>query len=303
MNFFIKLIFLLSFPFIIYSQSLSDNGLKDRDSALNYAYYLNCSGVFEKKIDGKIYFFPCKDEEELQIKKKQMQVRPEVTEVWDPEPKIITPGNLYGMPPSDAIILFDGTNLNSWIQENGEPKWTIKDDYMTVKPGSGGLFTKQSFGDCQLHIEFRTPSQIKGEGQGRGNSGVYFMQEMGAIGDVGYEVQVLDSYQNRTYSNGQASSIYKQHIPLVNASKKPGEWQTYDIFFKAPLYDEKGKLLRPAYITVIHNGVLVQNHVQIQGPTRYIGYPSYKKDKKKEPIMLQDHGNLVSYRNIWIREL
>ena len=303
MSFFIKLIFFLSFPFSVYSQSQLGNGLKDRESALNYAYYLNCNGAFEKRIDGEIYFFPCKDEEELQIKKKQMQVRPEVTEVWDPEPKIITPGNLYGMPPSDAIILFDGTNLNSWIQENGEPKWTIKDDYMTVKPGSGGLFTKQSFGDCQLHIEFRTPSQIKGEGQGRGNSGVYFMQEMGAIGDVGYEVQVLDSYQNRTYSNGQASSIYKQHIPLVNASKKPGEWQTYDIFFKAPLYDEKDKLLRPAYITVIHNGVLVQNHVQIQGPTRYIGYPSYKKDKKKEPIMLQDHGNLVSYRNIWIREL
>ena len=162
MNFFIKLIFLLSFPFIIYSQSQSDNGLKDRDSALNYAYYLNCSGVFEKKIDGIIYFFPCKDEEELQIKKIQMQVRPEVTEVWDPEPKIITPGNSYGMPPSDAIILFDGTNLDSWIQENGEPKWSLKDDYMTVKPGSGGLYTKKSFGDCQLHIEFRTPSQIKG---------------------------------------------------------------------------------------------------------------------------------------------
>ena len=303
MNFFIKLIFLLSFPFIIYSQSQSDNGLKDRDSALNYAYYLNCSGVFEKKIDGIIYFFPCKDEEELQIKKIQMQVRPEVTEVWDPEPKKITPGNSYGMPPSDAIILFDGTNLDSWIQENGEPKWSLKDDYMTVKPGSGGLYTKKSFGDCQLHIEFKTPSQIKGEGQGRGNSGVYFMQEMGAKGDVGYEVQVLDSYENRTYSNGQASSIYKQHIPLVNASKKPGEWQTYDIFFKAPLFDEKGKLLRPAYITVIHNGVLVQNHVQIQGATRYIGYPSYKRDSKKEPIMLQDHGDLVSYRNIWIREL
>ena len=129
------------------------------------------------------------------------------------------------------------------------------------------------------------------------------MKEMGVKGDVGYEVQVLDSYENRTYSNGQASSIYKQHIPMVNASKKPGEWQTYDIFFKAPLYDEKGKLLRPAYITVIHNGALVQNHVQIQGPTRYIGYPNYKRDKKKEPIMLQDHGNLVSYRNIWIREL
>ncbi len=303
MSFNFRLIFFLFFPLIMYSQSQLDNGLEDRDSALNYAYYLNCNGAFEKKIDGKIYFFPCKDEEELKIKKMQMQVRPEVTEVWDPEPKIVTPGNSYGLPPSDAIILFDGTNLDSWIQENGKPKWNLNDGYMTVKPGSGGLFTKQSFGDCQLHIEFRTPSKIKGEGQGRGNSGIYFMQEMGDRRDTGYEVQVLDSYENRTYSNGQASSIYKQHIPLVNASKKPGEWQSYDIFFKAPLYNEKGKLLRKAYVTVIHNGILVQNHVQIQGSTKFIGYPSYKKDNKKEPIMLQDHGDLVSYRNIWIREL
>ena len=303
MSFNFRLIFFLFFPLIMYSQSQLDNGLEDRDSALNYAYYLNCNGTFEKKIDGKSYFFPCKDEEELKIKKMQMQVRPEVTEVWDPEPKIVTPGNSYGLPPSDAIILFDGTNLDSWIQEDGEPKWNLNDGYMTVNPGSGGLFTKQSFGDCQLHIEFRTPSKIKGEGQGRGNSGIYFMQEMGVKGDSGYEVQVLDSYENRTYSNGQASSIYKQHIPLVNASKKPGEWQSYDIFFKAPLYNEKGKLIRKAYVTVIHNGILVQNHVQIQGTTKYIGYPSYKMDNKKEPIMLQDHGDLVSYINIWIREL
>ena len=233
----------------------------------------------------------------------EMQVRPEVTEVWDPEPKNVTPGISFGMPPSDAIVLFDGTNLDNWIQEKGEPEWDLRDGYMTVKPGTGGLYTKQSFGDCQLHIEFRTPSVVKGEGQGRGNSGIYFMHEMGGKGDVGYEVQVLDSYKNRTYSNGQASSIYKQHVPLVNASKKPGEWQTYDIFFQAPIFDDMGKLKRPAYITVIHNGILVQNHIQIQGQTKYIGYPYYIVDSLKEPIMLQDHGDLVSFRNIWIREL
>lgn len=291
------------FSYSLFAQGQLDTGFENKDIALRYAGFLNCNDTFENNVNGKLYYLPCKNKEELAQKRIEMQIRPEVTEVWEPEPKKVTPGNAFGLPPSDAIILFDGLNLDSWVQESGRPQWDLHDGYMTVKPGAGDLYSKQSFGDCQLHIEFRTPSIIKGEGQGRGNSGIYFMQKMRAKTDDGYEVQVLDSYDNRTYSNGQASSIYKQHIPLANASKKPGEWQSYDIFFQAPLFDVDGRLKRPAYITVVHNGVLVQNHVQIQGQTRFIGYPSYITDEMKEPIMLQDHGDLVSYRNIWIREL
>ena len=201
------------------------------------------------------------------------------------------------------IILFDGTNLDSWIHENGEPKWDLNDGYMTVKPGSGGLYTKQLFGDCQLHIEFRTPSQVKGEGQGRGNSGIYFMQEMGVKGDVGYEVQVLDSYENRTYSNGQASSIYKQHIPLVNASKKPGEWQSYDIIFEAPEFDLNGNKIKSGYFTVFHNGILIHNHVEILGTTENVGPPK-NNAHGDGPISLQNHCcSQVSFKNIWVRKL
>ena len=223
------------------------------------------------------------------------QGNPELTEVWKPVPEIVTPG-LNNKVPSDATVLFDGSDLDQWTNVKGEEAgWIVENDILTVKPGSGVIKTKMKFADCQLHVEWRSPSEIKGEGQGRGNSGV-FLQER-------YEVQVLDSYGNITYSNGQAGSIYKQHIPLVNASEKPGSWQTYDIIFTAPRFKDNGELKSPAYVTVLHNGVIIQNHVEIIGSTAYIGEPEYKKHALKESLVLQDHGNPVSFRNIWIREL
>lgn len=220
---------------------------------------------------------------------------PKLTEVWEPVPAIVTPGD-NGKAPSDAIILFDGANLDEWIDSKGEkPGWEVKNGIFTVVKGAGGIKTKRKFSDFQLHVEWRSPSAIEGEGQGRGNSGILLQER--------YEVQVLDSYDNITYPNGQAGSIYKQHIPLVNASRKPGEWQSFDIVFTAPRFDGDGSVQKPAYVTVVHNGVLIQNHVKIQGGTRYIGLPEYEKHNLKESILLQDHGNPVSFRNIWIREL
>jgi hypothetical protein len=166
---------------------------------------------------------------------------------------------------------------------------------MTVVPGAGDIRTRRGFGDVQLHIEWRTPAEVSGEGQGRGNSGIFLMER--------YELQVLDSYENRTYANGQAGAIYKQHIPLVNASRRPGEWQSYDVVFTAPRFGADGTLLNPAYMTVFHNGVLIQNHVALRGPTRYIGEPSYEAHADRAALVLQDHGNPVSYRNIWLREI
>lgn len=225
----------------------------------------------------------------------QQQGNPKDTEVWDPEPVVVTPGS-QGTPPSDAIALFDGSDLSRWQHEDGsDASWQVEDGVVTVVVGTRNIQTRQSFGDVQLHIEWRTPEDIKGKGQDRGNSGVY-LQKL-------YEVQVLDSYQNRTYANGQAASLYKQHIPLVNASKSPGEWQVYDIVFEAPRFNDDGSLLKPAYVTVLHNNVLVQNHVELRGPTLYIGEPSYIAHPDKQPLMLQHHGNPVSFRNIWIREL
>ena len=222
--------------------------------------------------------------------------KPEDTEVWEPEPPIVTPGATSQQPPSDAIVLFDGSDLSSWVgQEGDEAQWKVEDGAMTVVKGTGAIRTRQGFGSAQLHIEWRTPSEVVGESQGRGNSGI-FLQDR-------YEVQVLDSYNNRTYSNGQAGSIYKQHIPLVNACRPPGEWQTYDIIFKAPSFDASGNLVTPAYVTVLQNGVLVQDHVELLGPTQYIGMPQYQAHEDKLPLQLQDHGNPVSFRNIWIREL
>lgn len=221
---------------------------------------------------------------------------PKSTEVWEPIPKLVTPGKQDQQPPSDAIVLFNGKDLSEWTNMKGEPaSWNVHDNSMIVKKGAGNIRTKKSFGDCQLHIEWRSPSVIESEGQGRGNSGVFLMGI--------YEVQVLDSYNNRTYSNGQAASLYKQHIPLANATKPPGEWQTYDIIFTAPRFNTDGTLRSPAYCTVIHNGVLVQNHAELKGATVYIGPPSYKKHADKEYIMLQDHGNPVEFRNVWVREL
>ncbi|WP_242916488.1 3-keto-disaccharide hydrolase [Pontibacter liquoris] len=218
---------------------------------------------------------------------------PEMTEFWEPEVRVITPGT--GMAaPSDALVLFDGKNLSQWKAkgDGSEAKWAVKDNAFTV--GKGDISTKKEFGDFQLHIEWNAPDEVKGESQGRGNSGI-FLQDR-------YEVQVLDSYHNRTYANGQAGSVYKQHPPLVNAMRKPTEWNVYDIIYTAPRFKEDGSVFTPARVTVLHNGVLVQNNVELKGPTEYIGLPAYKPHGKA-PITLQDHGNPVQYRNIWVREL
>jgi hypothetical protein len=214
------------------------------------------------------------------------------------EPPVVTPGATPGAPPSDAIILFDGKDLSQWVsQKDGKTPapWTVADAVLTVKPGSGGIQTKDGYGSCQLHIEFATPSEVKGNSQGRGNSGVFFMSN--------YEVQVLDSYQNPTYYHGQAAAIYKQHAPLVNASRKPGEWQVYDIVFHAPEFDGDGKLLKRATFTVFHNGVLVQDHVIVMGVTSHDKPPYYEAHAAKMPLALQDHGNPMRFRNVWIRNL
>ncbi|GHN00697.1 hypothetical protein WSM22_21860 [Cytophagales bacterium WSM2-2] len=221
---------------------------------------------------------------------------PTVTEVWDLAPMVVTPGKNVGDAPSDAILLFVGTDLTEWTNSSGAvAAWDVKDGAMTVAKGAGGIKTKRTFGDIQLHIEWRAPAEVKGDGQGRGNSGIFFHEQ--------YELQVLDSYENQTYSNGQAGSIYKQSIPLVNVCKKPGEWQAYDVVFIAPRFSETtGRIIAPANITVFQNGVLIQNHVEITGPSQYKGLPVYKLHGKGS-ISLQDHGNPVSYRNIWVREL
>ena len=212
------------------------------------------------------------------------------------EPPIVTPGKGSSDPPSDAIVLFNGQSLSRWQSaDSTAAKWKVIDGYAEVASGSGDIQTREKFGDVQLHIEWATPAVPKGEGQERGNSGVFLMGQ--------YEVQVLDSYENKTYYHGQAGSVYKQHAPLVNASRKPGEWQTYDIIFHAPKFDEQGKVVDRARVTVVHNGVLIQNNVEIYGityndrPAIYIAHPP------QLPLRLQDHGNPLRYRNIWIRRL
>jgi len=212
------------------------------------------------------------------------------------EPPVVTPGRTSADPPSDAIVLFDGKDLTHWRATDGGPaKWTVRDAYVEVTSGMGDITTSDKFGDVQLHIEWATPAVPKGEGQERGNSGVFLMDR--------YEVQVLDSYDNKTYYHGQAGAVYKQHAPLVNASRKPGEWQTYDIIFHAPKFDAQGKGIDRARVTVVHNGVLIQNNVEIYGNT-YNDRPAlYIAHSPQEPLRLQDHGNPVRYRNIWIRRL
>jgi hypothetical protein len=212
------------------------------------------------------------------------------------EPRIVTPGKTSADPPSDAVVLFDGKSLASWRSSDGGPaKWQIRDGYVEVAAGTGDILTADSFGDCQLHIEWATPAVVKGEGQERGNSGVFLMGH--------YEIQVLDSYDNKTYFHGQAGSVYKQYAPLVNASRAPGQWQSYDIIFRAPRFDEQGKPTERARVTVLHNGALIQNNVEIFGNT-YNDRPAvYTAHSPLEPLRLQDHGNPVRYRNIWIRRL
>jgi hypothetical protein len=221
---------------------------------------------------------------------------PKLTEVWNPIPAQVTPGKMATDAPSDAIVLFNGKDGSAWEMTNGKQfDWKIDSGFMQVKPGTGNITTKQGFGSCQLHIEWRTPHVVKGEGQGRGNSGIFLMSR--------YELQILDNYNNRTYSNGQAASMYKQRMPMVNACRPPGEWQSYDVIFTAPQFNADSSLRSAARITVLHNGVLVQNNTEIWGGSEYIGTPEYKVHNSKMPIILQDHGDLVSFRNIWIREL
>ena len=220
--------------------------------------------------------------------------KPDATEYWDPEVRVVTPGAI----PSDAIVLFDGKNLDQWesIKDGSAAKWEVKDGVFTVVKGAGNISTKKHFGDCQLHIEWRSPEEPENvKSQGRGNSGVFFHGI--------YEVQVLNSYKNRTYRNGQACSIYKQTPPMVNATAKQGDWNTYDIIYTAPRFTVNGGIETPGYVTVIHNGIIVQNHTKIQGVTNYIGQPTNPVHGPKGPISLQDHGNAVSFRNVWIREL
>ena len=198
--------------------------------------------------------------------------------------------------PSDAVVLFDGTNLNEWRAQDGSAaKWIVRDGYVEVKPGTGTLVSARPFGDVQLHIEWRMPAPPSGDGQDRGNSGVFLMGM--------YEVQVLDSYQNDTYPDGQAGAIYGQNPPLVNACRPPGAWQTYDIIFRRPRFNQDGSLQRPARITVLHNGVLVQDAFELSGPTAHRAKPPYSAHADKLPLRLQDHGNPTRYRSIWVREL
>lgn len=218
----------------------------------------------------------------------------EVTEVWEPVPAEVDA--IEGEVPSDAIVLFGGDNLDAWESANGGPaEWTVSEGVLSVARGSGDIVTTEGFCDLQIHMEWRVSEDIEGyDGQDRGNSGI-------KIQDL-YEVQILDSVDNPTYANGQAASIYKQYPPLVNASRAPGEWQTYDIIFEAPIFGENGAVRKPAYVTVLHNGVVVQNHAQLQGTTSFVGYPTYT-EHGCDPIRLQDHNADVDFRNIWVRPL
>ena len=231
--------------------------------------------------------------------------KPADTEVWEPVPRVVTPGVDNTAPPSDAIVLFDGKNLDEWVsnRDKSPAKWTVADGVLTVDKTQGNIETKRHFRNYQLHLEWRVPENITGSGQARGNSGVFLAST--EPGDAGYELQVLDPYNNKTYVNGQAGSIYKQAIPLVNPGRKPGEWQTYDVVWTAPTFNPDGSLKTPAYVTVFFNGVLVQNHFELKGETLYIGTPAYKT-YTSVPIKLQAHGDKsepLSFRNIWVREL
>jgi hypothetical protein len=222
----------------------------------------------------------------------------EVHDTTRPPPPVVTPGPAAPpqSPPSDAVVLFSGESLDAWRHPNGEAaSWTVRDGYVAVKPGSGSIQTNENFGDVQLHLEWMVPQSIDGKGQALGNSGVFLMDK--------YEVQVLNSYENPTYPDGQAAAVYGQYPPLVNATRPPGEWQTYDILFRRPHFDKNGDLVEPARVTVYHNGILVQDHVALTGPTGHKSRPPYEQHAPRLPLRLQDHDNAVRYRNIWLREL
>ncbi|CAL1517717.1 DUF1080 domain-containing protein [Chitinophaga sp. MM2321] len=237
----------------------------------------------------------------------QEKAKPEDTEVYSPVPPEVKAGKKCGEAPSDAIVLFNGTNLDQWVMtddRNTPAKWNVGKGILTVNKQVGNIETKKSFNNYQLHIEWRVPANITGTGQGRGNSGV-FLASLGK-GDAGYELQVLDAYNNKTYTNGMAGSIYKQSVPLANPAFKPGEWQTYDVIWNAPVFGTDGALVKPAHVTVIFNGVVVQNDTELKGPTQYIGEAAYRQAHGPSPIKLQAHGDKsepLSFRNIWVREL
>ena len=231
--------------------------------------------------------------------------RPQDSEQWTPVPAIITPGSTDAAPPADAIVLFDGRNLDQWVnsRDKAPAAWTVAGGLLTVAKGAGNIETRRGFRNYQLHLEWRVPANVTGSGQGRGNSGV-FLASTGPA-DAGYELQILDSYNNPTYVNGQAGSLYKQHPPLVNAARKPGEWQAYDVIWTAPVFAGDGAVTSPARVTVLHNGVLIQNNAVLAGETLYIGKPVYRP-YVSAPIKLQAHGDPsppISFRNIWVREL
>lgn len=229
-----------------------------------------------------------------------------VHDVKRPHPRVVTPPAQPGGAPSDAIVLFDGKDLSHWTKGhshisgmkpfagNEAPGWKLENGYMEVVPGQGDVASKETFGDCQLHVEFATPADAAGVSQGRGNSGVFMMGR--------YELEVLDSYNNPTYADGEAGAVYGQWPPLVNASRRPGEWQTFDIFFEAPHF-EGDKLTKPAYVTIVYNGVVVQNHREIQSPTKHAALDQYAPQPAEDVIVLQNHNNRVRFRNIWARRL
>ena len=227
---------------------------------------------------------------------------PKDTEQWSPVPPVVVPAATDDAAPSDAIVLFDGAHLDEWVQaSDGAPaRWPVADGVVTVDPAAGSIRTKRAFRSYQLHLRWRVPKDVVGDGQQRGNSGL-FLAHTGP-GDTGYEIQILDSYDNPTYVNGQAAAVYKQRPPLVNAMRPPGAWQTYDVVWTAPTFAADGALRSPAYVTLLHNGVLVQHHVELRGETRYVGAPSYRPHGPA-PILLQAHGAAISFRDVWVRAL
>ncbi len=260
-----------------------------------YTFIIDLGKILNLKSMQKLVYLTCIFLSPLMLSAQTELTKPEQTEQWDPEPRVVTPGK-GTKPPSDALVIFDGTSLEGFRDKSGNPpKWELKEGVLTVKGGAGDIWSKASFGSFQLHLEWRTPNESTNlKGQGRGNSGI-FLQDR-------YEIQILNSYENRTYANGQAGSIYKQTPPLSNAMNPMGEWQTYDVIYTAPTFRANGSMANPPFVTVIHNGIVIQNHTPIQGTTEYIGSPQVKAHGDA-PIRLQDHDNPVSYRNIWVRPL